>query len=52
MSIAEDIVYGRCCQLCGVYFEHPHDHPVVCKSCYRELKKEKKGYQLAVHDEL
>ena len=28
MSIAEDIIDGWCCQLCGVYFEEEHGYPV------------------------
>lgn len=47
MSIAEDIIDGWCCQLCGVYFEEEHGYPVVCESCYNELsEEEKKDYQL------
>ena len=53
MSIAEDIIDGWCCQLCGVYFEEEHGYPVVCESCYNELsEEEKKDYQLASHKEL
>lgn len=52
MSIAEDIIDGWCCQLCGVYFEEKHGYPVVCESCYNELsEEEKKDYQLATHKE-
>lgn len=51
MSIAEDIIDGWCCQLCGVYFEEEHGYPVVCESCYNELSEEKKDYQLATHKE-
>lgn len=40
MSIAEDIMDGWCCQLCGVYFEEEHGYPVVCESCYNELSEE------------
>ena len=42
MSIAEDIIDGLCCQLCGVYFEEEHGYPVVCESCYNELSEEEK----------
>ena len=52
MSIAEDIIAGWCCQLCGVYFEEEHGYPVVCESCYNELsEEEKKDYQLATNNE-
>jgi hypothetical protein len=53
-QIAEDMVDGSCCQLCGCYFGNPkggiyvHEHPVVCFDCWKELTtKEKKGYQKA-----
>ena len=42
MSIAEDIIDGWCCQLCGVYYEEEHGYPVVCESCYNELSEEEK----------
>jgi hypothetical protein len=47
-EIAEDMLDGSCCSLCGQYFEHPkkdkktgesigiyvHDYPVACKECW------------------
>lgn len=43
-QIAEDMLDGSCCSLCGQYFEHPksdaiyvHGEPVVCEECYSEL---------------
>lgn len=51
-DIADDIIDGWCCQLCGVYFEEEHGYPVVCESCYNELsEEEKKDYQLATNNE-
>jgi ribosomal protein S27E len=41
-QIAEDMLDGSCCSLCGQYFEHPkggiyvHGYPVVCDDCYDE----------------
>lgn len=52
-TIANDIIEGYCCALCGVYFEEPHDYPVVCKDCYSTLNdNEKKEYQCATKKEL
>lgn len=52
-QIADDIINGFCCSLCGVYFVEEHGYPVVCKDCWDELsKEEKKMYQLAYHEEL
>lgn len=46
-QIAEDMLDGSCCQLCGQYFEHPktceiyvHEYPVVCWDCWEELSEE------------
>jgi len=39
-EIAEDMLDGSCCSLCGQYFEHPkggiyvHEYPVACWDCY------------------
>lgn len=48
MSIAEDMVNGKCCDLCGCYFTlgdkpYEHGHPATCEDCYDDLTiKEKK----------
>ena len=53
MSIAQDMIDGFCCQLCGVYFEEEHGYPVLCEDCYKSLTdKEKEDYQLATYPEL
>ena len=53
MSIAQDMIDGFCCQLCGVYFEEEHGYPVLCEDCYNNLTdKEKEDYQLATYPEL
>lgn len=54
-QIAEDILDGSCCELCGCYFEHnkknekgesigiyTHDFPVTCWDCWKDLTKEEK----------
>lgn len=47
-EIAEDMIQGRACQLCGCYFVdenddlYEHGYAVTCKSCYRELSEEEK----------
>lgn len=52
-EIADDMIDGTCCQLCGCYFEgqddiYTHGYPVVCRDCWRELTKdERKLYQKA-----
>ena len=48
--IAEDILDGTVCSICGAFFEHPkqdrvkngdtiqvytHGHPVACRDCFR-----------------
>ena len=53
-EIADSMVNGECCQLCGQYFVKAHGYPAVCKEdCWPDLtKKEKKQYQLAIHKTL
>ncbi len=46
-QIAEDMIDGSCCSLCGQYFQHPkkdksgesigiyvHEYPVLCWDCW------------------
>lgn len=50
-EIAEDMMDGICCELCGQYFEHSkkkkngepigiyvHDYPATCWECWEHLK--------------
>ncbi len=32
-EVANDMINGLSCSHCGVYFEEPHGHPVLCSSC-------------------
>lgn len=40
-EIADDIIDGICCALCGCYFTeddetlYEHGYPVVCKDCWK-----------------
>lgn len=43
-QIAEDMLDGSCCQLCGCYFRsnepdaiYCHEYPVVCRDCWNDL---------------
>lgn len=58
-EIADDMVQGRACALCGQYFIDPkkpdtifeHGYPVACHTCWNHLKKdEKAGLQRAIVD--
>ena len=42
-QIADDMIEGRCCALCGQYFKNPkkneiyeHGYPVTCWDCWEE----------------
>lgn len=45
-EIAEDMIDGTCCELCGCYFEsqegglYTHEHPAVCWECWMDLTRE------------
>jgi hypothetical protein len=52
-EIAEDIIEGRVCSLCGCFFAengelYTHQYPAVCWDCWDELKpSERKHHQRA-----
>ena len=53
-EMAEDIVEGRTCSLCGVFFVdangdiYSHGYPAVCWDCWGDLtKRERREYQRA-----
>lgn len=49
-QIADDMINGCACQLCGCYFTdddegiYQHDIPVVCFDCWEELDSEERMY--------
>ena len=52
-EIADDMIEGFCCSLCGVYFEKEHGFPVLCKDCWNDASEEdKKHYSKAFEKEL
>jgi len=48
-AVADDMIDGCCCTLCGQYFRHPkggiytHCYPVVCWDCWDDLTEEEKN---------
>lgn len=54
-EMAEDLIDGSCCQICGEYFTEDHGYPVVCKECWRAMSKKERqeamssGLQVATH---
>lgn len=54
-EIADDMISGFSCSICGVYFEKEHGYPVVCNGCWEDLTpglREKGGHQKAIYPEL
>lgn len=41
-EIADDMIEGRCCELCGAYFVEEHGFPVICIDCWRSCDEEEK----------
>lgn len=33
-EMADDIIGGYCCALCGQYFDEPIGYPCVCPECW------------------
>ena len=54
-EIANDMIEGRCCSHCGVYFIKDgklceHGYPVLCHDCYdNETKEERAGIQRSLY---
>ena len=51
-EIADDMINGACCLLCGIYFEKEHGYPVVCKECAKGEDLEEAELQIAIYDEI
>ncbi|KKK83057.1 hypothetical protein LCGC14_2797180 [marine sediment metagenome] len=47
-EIADDIIDGLCCAICGVYFEEEHGYPVACSEC----KDDDCSYEEATEEEI
>ena len=37
---ADDLIDGRVCSWCGVYFRESHGYPVLCHDCYQTWQRE------------
>ena len=48
-----EIMSGKCCEFCGIYFPKMLGRKAICKDCWKsELsKEERKNYHLAKFDE-
>ena len=45
-EMADDIINGASCAICGVYFEEEHGYPAACEDCWEPDC----GYQKATSD--
>lgn len=48
-EIADDMIDGDCCDICGQYFEkadaiYEHGHPATCWDCWKTLNNEEKKH--------
>jgi hypothetical protein len=51
-EIADDLIEGRVCSWCGIYFTKEHSFPVVCKGCWKDATSdERKEVQKAIYQE-
>lgn len=39
-QIADDMVEGRSCSECGIYFEKAHGYPVLCEDCFEDINQD------------
>lgn len=39
-EIADDMINGRSCSWCGIYFKREHSFPVVCHDCFYDATEE------------
>ena len=45
-EIADDMIDGACCSLCGVYFEWENEFPVLCASCAKDHSFDSNGVSI------
>jgi len=45
-EVADAMIDGSCCAICGQYFENDHGYPVACKDCWEPDC----GYQKATEE--
>lgn len=43
-QIADDMVKGVCCCLCGQFYEEEHGYPAVCNECWDGLTEEERAF--------
>lgn len=48
-QIAEDMLDGTCCDICGCYYEKggklfTHDHTATCNDCWNDLTEDEKKF--------
>lgn len=48
-QIADDMIDGTCCEICGCYFEkdgelYTHGYPVTCSECWDDMTREGKKH--------
>ena len=52
-EIADSMIVGETCSLCGIMFVEEHGYPVVCNQCWSQLTDfERQDYQKAILEEL
>lgn len=52
-EIADDMIEGVCCALCGQYFVEEHGYPVACDECYEpDCGYQKATYRLITEDDV
>lgn len=52
-EIANAMVSGEMCSLCGTYFKKAHGYPVLCKDCWKHASiEDRKAHQKAIHPEI
>jgi hypothetical protein len=39
-QLADDMVEGRSCSECGVYFEKAHGYSVLCEDCFEDINQD------------
>ena len=49
-EIADDMISGACCSLCGMYFVEDHGYPVVCPDCYQDALEDGERWEKAIFE--
>lgn len=50
-ELADMMISGESCELCGMIFKEEQGHPAVCKDCWSDLSKEDRKHHVRANSD-